>query len=1055
MEHCRLKPVLAPAIGYAENGYPVLPRMASTIKAARAMFERYWPSSAAIYLPGGEPPRAGTLFRNRTLAQTWRRLVTVTSNASGTREDKIDAARRAWSHGFVADAIDAFCRRQQVMDVTGQRHGALLRGDDMAAWSATYEDPAVYDYGGHRFAKCGAWSQGPVLLQTLALLAGSDIDRVPPSSAAFVHLLVEAMKLAYADRELHYGDPNHVDVPLGSLLSEEYNEARRRAIGEQASMEWRPGTLGHGLPAFDYVAATARKRDEGLLAAYGGGEPTVATPAEDTYLAVAVGDTSHIDVVDRDGNMVSATPSGGWLQSSPTIPDLGFPLGTRAQTMWLDPPDMPSALAPGRRPRTTLSPTIVSRDDGDCLIACGTPGGDQQDQWQLAFLLRHIHHDMGLQQAIEAPGFHTEHWPNSFYPRQASPGKVVLEGRFAPADVRATFSGAGMMLSSATIGPKGGSRPSPGIVSARCALRPIRAGCRAMQSDDNRIVDRLAPQPGSALTGDIAVLEEIQPTNRVARALRAFEHAIAGVVTIALVALVAIIFANVVGRYIFNSSLTWAAEAAQWLFVAIIFLAIPLAHRASLHLSITYLVDKLPERSRSAVNLAGEVVVAYTTIMLLFGAKELIEAIGGTNHVLGLPAWVKYAVIPLSCIAALIFTAFRGHDQNVGRWRGPIAIAVAAVLYLAINTYGLVSIRGLEPADRDGRRLFAWHGNGHSSLLRHAVRRFHGQSGGRTAARPGGGPEHGQWVRQVPTARDPVFHHGGRLDECWRPDATIDGLRLHAGGASARRLRTGQRDVQHALWRHLGVELFGSCPWHQGSGPANGATRIQRTVVVCRDRRIRGDAQHHPAVDRAANFGSGVEFVCGRLVARRGRARHSYRRVADACGLRRGAGPGSRHGDRAGGRPEAGQRTGPCLPCAAARGCHSWRHPLRCGYPDRGRCPGADLCVVARHGRISRLRSSRAVEDTPDVGNRSGHDWPVDRGCRAVRFRAGHTAGPTVGHRVRDRLVERSADRAADRQSGAPVLWHVSRYRGGHSYPDAAAHAADGPAWASIRSTLV
>ncbi|MDH3235933.1 MAG: TRAP transporter large permease subunit [Alphaproteobacteria bacterium] len=218
-----------------------------------------------------------------------------------------------------------------------------------------------------------------------------------------------------------------------------------------------------------------------------------------------------------------------------------------------------------------------------------------------------------------------------------------------------------------------------------------------MQSDDNRIVDHLAPQPGSALTGEIA-LEETQPTNRVARALRALEHAIAGVVTVALVALVAIIFANVVGRYIFNSSLTWAAEAAQWLFVAIIFLAIPLAHRASLHLSITYLVDKLPERPRTAVNLAGEVVVAYTTIMLLFGAKELIEAIGGTNHVLGLPAWVKYAVIPISCIAALIFTAFRGYHQKVSRWRGPMAIALATVLYLAINTYGLVSIRGLEPA---------------------------------------------------------------------------------------------------------------------------------------------------------------------------------------------------------------------------------------------------------------------------------------------------------------------------------------------------------------------
>ena len=423
--------ILAPAIGYAETGYPVLPRMALTIEAAQPMFERHWPTSAAVYLGDDGPPQAGKLFRNPHLAATYRRLADqAAASGAGRREPAIEAARQAWTTGFVAEAIDQFCRREEAMDVSGQRHRALLRGDDLAAWSASYERPVTFDYAGHRIAKCGPWSQGPVLLQTLALLAGTDVDRLDPNGADFVHLSVEAMKLAYADREHYYGDPDGVDVPLETLLSPAYNDARRGEIGDRASLAWRPGDLGKRLDGFDYAAAAARKRDAGLLAAYGGGEPTVAAAPDETYLAVAVGDTSHIDVVDRDGNMVSATPSGGWLQSSPTIPELGFPLGTRAQMTWLDPADMPSSLVPGLRPRTTLTPTIVERDDGAGYIACGTPGGDQQDQWQLSFLLRHIHHGMGLQEAIEAPSFHAEHWPNSFYPRQASPGKVVIEGRY-------------------------------------------------------------------------------------------------------------------------------------------------------------------------------------------------------------------------------------------------------------------------------------------------------------------------------------------------------------------------------------------------------------------------------------------------------------------------------------------------------------------------------------------------------------------------------------------------------------------------------------------------
>jgi len=422
-----LEEVLAPAIAYAESGVPVVPRMKATIEAARPMFVRDWPSSSALYLIDGEAPTVGTLFRNPVLARTWRRLLTEARGRS--REARIDTVRSAWSQGFVADAIDRFCAWERAMDVSGRVHGAFLRGDDLAGWSATYEDPVTLDYADCRIAKCGPWSQGPALLQTFAILDGTEVSALPPESADFVHVVVEALKLAFADREIYYGDPANTDVPLAELLSGPYAARRRDLIGARASFDWRPGDIGRPIPAFDYAAASMRRRDEGLLAAYGGGEPTIGRGTEDSYLDAAVGDTCQIDVVDRDGNMVAATPSGGWLQSSPAIAELGFPLGTRGQMTWLA-DGLPTTLAPGVRPRTTLTPTLVLGDDGKAYLACGTPGGDQQDQWQAVFLLRHLHHGYGLQEAIDAPSFHTEHAPNSFYPRQASPGKVVIEGRF-------------------------------------------------------------------------------------------------------------------------------------------------------------------------------------------------------------------------------------------------------------------------------------------------------------------------------------------------------------------------------------------------------------------------------------------------------------------------------------------------------------------------------------------------------------------------------------------------------------------------------------------------
>lgn len=416
------------AIGYAERGIPVLPQIAATVAAAQPMFQEFWPSSAAVFLDRGAVPAVGSLFRNPTLAETWRRLVGEAAGAAG-REAGIEAARAAWYHGFVAEAVDRFCR-DAYMDVSGEAHAGLLTGQDLADWTVPVEDPVEIEHRGFRVQKCGFWSQGPVLLQALRILEDVDLASLDPEGAAFVHWVAEAKKLAYADRETFYGDPDFVSVPGETLLSRDYAAARRALIDPgAASRDWRPGAIeGHGM-AVDYAAACARRRDQGLLAGYGGGEPTVARFDEPAPEA-ASGDTCHLDVADRDGNMISVTPSGGWLQSSPVIPELGFALGTRAQMLWLV-EGAPNAPAPRKRPRTTLTPTMVLRDDGTPYLACGTPGGDQQDQWQLVFLLRHLHHGMNLQEAIDAPAFHSEHWPNSFYPRQASPGKLVVEERFA------------------------------------------------------------------------------------------------------------------------------------------------------------------------------------------------------------------------------------------------------------------------------------------------------------------------------------------------------------------------------------------------------------------------------------------------------------------------------------------------------------------------------------------------------------------------------------------------------------------------------------------------
>jgi gamma-glutamyltranspeptidase / glutathione hydrolase len=420
----RLEDVLAPAISYARDGYPLVERASATIAAVADLFRQYWPTSAAVYLPAGKVPTSGSLFSNPKLAATYARVLHEAAAAGGERTAQIERARKCWSQGSVAEAIDRFCRTHDVMDTSGEPHRGVLTGDDMACWQARVEAPLAYEYGRYMVCKPGPWAQGPVMLQQLALLKGFGLDGADPTSAEFVHLLVECSKLAYADREKFYGDPDFVEVPMSTLLSNAYNDERRKLVGPRASLELRAGSIA------GFGAAVKVRQKQGRLrvaAALGAGEPTIGRMGE------VVGDTVHFDIVDRSGNMISATPSGGWLQSSPVIPELGFCLGTRAQMFWLDEAH-PASLAPGKRPRTTLSPTLALRD-GEAYLAWGSPGGDQQDQWSTQFFMRHVHAGMNLQEAIDAPAWHSEHFPISFWPRTARSGVLVVERRLPSATI--------------------------------------------------------------------------------------------------------------------------------------------------------------------------------------------------------------------------------------------------------------------------------------------------------------------------------------------------------------------------------------------------------------------------------------------------------------------------------------------------------------------------------------------------------------------------------------------------------------------------------------------
>jgi gamma-glutamyltranspeptidase/glutathione hydrolase len=422
-----MEQILAPAIDLAEEGFPMYPSLHNHLRNNTQKYTERYPTTGAIYLPNGRAPEIGEPWRNADFGAMLRMMVRAERAARGrSRIAGIEAARDVFYRGEIAERILDFARTTPVVDATGRAHTALLDMADFADWHAHAEDSVSLDYRGLTVHKCGPWTQGPVFLQQLALLAGCDLAAMGHNSAQYLHTIIEASKLAFADREARYGDPAFDEVPLAKLLSSEYADARRALIEHTASREMRPGNLRDGAPAYasDFDVQADNRRGMALDAE---GKQAIAYRIKHAHL----GDTTHCDVIDRAGNMVSCTPSGGWIGTSPVIPGLGFPLGTRGQMFYLN-PQRPNALAGRKRPRATLTPSLVTRHGAPHMVF-GTPGGDAQDQWTLQMFLNLVVFDMPMQQAIDEPTVHSVHFPSSFYPREAFPARVEAEDRIDPA----------------------------------------------------------------------------------------------------------------------------------------------------------------------------------------------------------------------------------------------------------------------------------------------------------------------------------------------------------------------------------------------------------------------------------------------------------------------------------------------------------------------------------------------------------------------------------------------------------------------------------------------
>ncbi len=412
--------ILQPAIELAENGFPVYVELHNRIQEYLQIFTELYPTSGEVYSPGGRVPQVGELLRN----PDWANVLKLMCRAEAAAQNKgrvagIEAARDAFYKGEIAERVADFVANNPVKDASGRAHAGLLSYEDMAEWHATVEEPVSFNYRGLDVHKCPTWTQGPVFLQQLAILEGFDLEGLGHNTADYLHTVIESAKLAFADREAYYGDPVFDESPFDALLSEEYSAERRRLISSEASRELRPGDVGRGVPTYATLDVAEDNRRYLNVVAHATGDLGTTE--------VHAGDTTHLDAVDHEGNMVSATPSGGWFRSSPVIKGLGFCLGTRGQMFYLN-PQRPNALAPHKRPRSTLTPSLVTKN-GDPFMVFGTPGGDNQDQWTLQFFLNYIDFGMSIQESLDEPSVHSVHFPSSFYPRPAYPGRVMIEDR--------------------------------------------------------------------------------------------------------------------------------------------------------------------------------------------------------------------------------------------------------------------------------------------------------------------------------------------------------------------------------------------------------------------------------------------------------------------------------------------------------------------------------------------------------------------------------------------------------------------------------------------------
>jgi gamma-glutamyltranspeptidase/glutathione hydrolase len=412
----KLDEVLGPAIELATTGFPMYPELRRSLTEPNqqvgcsvngskmesrplSVVERFlkeWPSSASIYVVDGKVPEIGQISRNLEWARTFEEVQNVTKEAGKNgREAGLQAARDYFYSGLIAQKMVNFMQTFECRDIYGKEHHGLLSLEDLAGYSARFEEPVTVKYRGYDVYKCGPWTQGPVLLQQLSLLEGFDLRQMGHNTVEYLHTWIECAKLAFADREQYYADPDYVKVPLERLLSKEYADRRRTLIDpDHASMELRPG---------DAAPTKLRSRNAGR----------------------SEGDTVHLEVADKFGNMVSATPSGAWISTSPVIPGLGFCMNTRAQMFNLDPSHV-ERLEPGKKPSTTLSPSLVMKEE-EPYLTFGTPGADQQDQWTLQFFLNHVDFGMDVQLALDKPTVHTTHFPGSFWPHAAHPGVVHAE----------------------------------------------------------------------------------------------------------------------------------------------------------------------------------------------------------------------------------------------------------------------------------------------------------------------------------------------------------------------------------------------------------------------------------------------------------------------------------------------------------------------------------------------------------------------------------------------------------------------------------------------------